>query len=174
MEANPVFQLKLKDQISSADLEKISQKSDWKGFTQFLFHSSCLIVSGVLVKLSLQTNYTILFLLAEILHAYFMSFLFMPLHEAIHNTAFNSAWANKSLAWITGFLTARFPKYYTIYHFPHHRYTGDPKRDPELLDTLIDMKLKTAFSYVVYLSGIPYWIEKVQTSIQLCQGTVLI
>jgi len=125
-----------------------------------------------LIKLSLQVHSTILFLIAEIIHAFIMSFLFMPLHEAIHNTAFESTWANKSLAWITGFLTTRFPKYYTIYHFPHHRYTGDLKRDPELLDTLIDMKLKTVYNYVVYLTGIPYWIDKVQTSIQLCQGTV--
>jgi len=115
---------------------------------------------------------TVLVWASLMLHAFFLSFLFMPLHEATHKTAFKSPWANEVLAWVTGFLTVRPPKYYLVYHFPHHHYTGDPKRDPELIDSLIDLKMNTVTQYIIYMSGIAFWADRFVTNIRLITGTV--
>jgi len=96
----------------------------------------------------------------------------MPLHEATHRTAFESRWANEVLAWITGFLTLRPPIYYLVYHFPHHHYTGDPKRDPELMDSLIDLKLNSLKHYIIYITGLPFWVDRFLTNFRLITGTV--
>jgi len=166
-------EFELKNLLSYQDLQKFCTKSTWEGIKQCLLHTSLLLFSGYLIHCTLPWSGWlgfILFFCAEMLHAFFMSFLFMPLHEATHNTVFEDHTANLCLAWITGFLTVRFPKYYMVYHFPHHRYTGDPNKDPELLDTLIDMKMSSLKHYIIYLSGIPFWIDRILIAVQLCRG----
>jgi len=48
----------------------------------------------------------------------------MPLHEAVHQTVFRTVWLNRVLAFLTGLLTLRPPRHYTLYHYAHHRHTG--------------------------------------------------
>ena len=59
-----------------------------------------------------------------LLLSFVYSFLFMPLHECVHETAFKTKWINAAVAETAGFLTLRPPTHYRYYHYAHHRYTG--------------------------------------------------
>lgn len=156
------------------EVNQLAVRSDVEGLKQLLFHLGCIFCTGYLIRytslysckycsLSHHHNLTsyvaaVLFYSAIILHGFILSFLFMPLHECVHKTAFKSNFLNNTVGILCGVAALRKPFYYYYYHFPHHRFTGDPERDPELQDTLIDMKLNTISNYLLYLSGIPYWI----------------
>jgi len=101
--------------------------------------------------------------LAEVLHAYVMSFLFMPLHECVHMTAFKSPWLNQALGFVTGLTTMRPPFHYKLYHFAHHRHTGNKELDPELSDSLLDPEINSFGGYYLYLSSIPFWFSRPRT-----------
>ncbi len=58
--------------------------------------------------------------------------LFAPFHECTHQTAFRSRWLNVVGTWLTGIPFGMAPTVYRAFHFAHHRYTHDPKRDPEI------------------------------------------
>jgi len=59
-----------------------------------------------------------------------------------------------------------------VYHFPHHRYTGDPNQDPELSDTLLDPQMKSLTGYLIYLSALPFWIDRVLTTFRCASGYI--
>lgn len=50
---------------------------------------------------------------------------------------------------------------------------GDSNRDPELADTLLDPQMNSSSGYLLYLSGIPYWIGNVRTTIVHASGSVI-
>src|SRR5262245_34889654 len=58
--------------------------------------------------------------------------LFAPFHECTHLTAFRSRRLNALGAWLSGIPFGMAPAVYRAFHFAHHRYTHDPKRDPEI------------------------------------------
>lgn len=122
-------------------LRRLSEPSDFQGLIQLGYHVGCMLFSSWLVSTALNTNNTVFLWTAMTLHGFFLSFLFMGLHECVHHTAFKrfnssqlqltrSTWLNSVVGWWYGLLCGRLPRYYTFFHFPHHRYTGDLKNDP--------------------------------------------
>jgi fatty acid desaturase len=97
-------------------------------------------------------------LLASIAHGIVLVFLFTPLHESIHGTAFRSPWLNAIVSHLAGYLLLLPPRYFRYFHFAHHRFTQDPEHDPELESP----KPRTRLQYVWHLSGIPYWTGAVR------------
>ena len=75
-------------------------------------------------------------------------FLFAPLHESVHRTAFRSRRLNDAVAWIAGLVLLLPPNWFRAFHFAHHRHTQIEGRDPEL-----EMKrVETWPDYLVHLS----------------------
>jgi len=93
-------------------------------------------------------------------------FLFTALHETIHETAFRSAWINRAVAAVCGFLILLPPVWFRYFHFAHHRHTHDPQRDPELAEG----KPRTWAQYALYLSGLPYWRGQLRTLVGNAAG----
>ncbi len=93
-------------------------------------------------------------------------FLFTTLHETIHETAFRSAWINRTVAAVCGFLILLPPNWFRYFHFAHHRHTHDPEHDPELAAG----KPQTWPQYALYLSGLPYWRAQVRTLVGNAAG----
>jgi len=102
--------------------------------------------------------------------AFIISFLFMPLHECVHGTAFRSFWLNVVVAHACALLTSRPAGHYRYYHYAHHRFTGDARRDPELQNTILDMDITTYSGYMLYLSGLPFWLGQVIGLVQHSRG----
>ena len=94
-----------------------------------------------------------LWLVVSIAHGVVLSFLFTPLHETIHGTAFRTARLNGAVAEVFGFLLLLPPRYFRFFHFAHHRHTQDLAHDPELSMP----RPANLQQYAWYLSGFPYW-----------------
>lgn len=82
-----------------------------------------------------------------------MVFLFCPLHETTHRTAFRSRLLNRIVGDVVGFLLILPPRWFGAFHMAHHRFTQDPERDPELATP----KPTTWARYAVIVSGAMYW-----------------
>ncbi|MDF1793457.1 MAG: fatty acid desaturase [Thalassobaculaceae bacterium] len=95
---------------------------------------------------------------AMVAHGVLLVFLFPPLHESVHRTAFKAVWINKAVADLCGFVLLLPPRWFTAFHMAHHRFTQDPARDPELAGP----KPTTIRHYIFMLSGIEYWYRMVR------------
>ncbi|HVO03074.1 MAG TPA: fatty acid desaturase, partial [Candidatus Cybelea sp.] len=91
-------------------------------------------------------------------HGVVLVFLFTPLHESIHRTAFRSRALNETVALVIGFLILLPREYFRAFHFAHHRFTQDPTRDPELAAP----KPRSVAGWLWQASGLPYWIAEVR------------
>ncbi len=115
--------------MDAAALKDLTRRSDLKGLMQLLGHGAALGASGLLIAEAAGSLWVAPALLA---HGVILSFLFAPLHETIHRTAFRDCRLNDALARICGAALLLPPVYYRAFHFARHRQTQDPTRDPEL------------------------------------------
>ena len=95
-------------------------------------------------------------------------FLFAPLHECIHRTAFRSRWLNDAVARVAGFLLLLPPRYFRSFHLSHHRHTQVSGRDPELAGK----DVSTFSRYLIYVSGMLYWRDGILILIRHALGQV--
>ncbi len=140
-------------------------RSDARGYCQLGWHLGLLGVTGTLVAL---TRGTLWLLPVMLVHGIVLVFLFAPLHETIHRTAFRSRRLNDIVAWICGVLLLLPPEYFRAFHFAHHRHTQDPARDPELATP----KPRSLWEYLRHVSGLPYWWERITTTLRHALGRV--
>ena len=140
-------------------IRRLSQRSDARGALQLGIHLALLIATALLVWTS---RGQVWLAAALLLHGVVLCFLFCALHECIHRTAFRSRPLNDVVAWLCGALLVLPPGYFRLFHFAHHRYTQNPARDPELA---LAPPASTA-AYCWRVSGLPYWRERLQTSLR--------
>lgn len=149
--------------VDAAELRALRQRVDGEGLRYLAAHAGLLTATGVLILVARGSGWTLPLVLV---HGVVLSFLFAPLHETIHYTAFRRRRFNEALASLCGFLLLLPPRYFRAFHFKHHRFTQDPARDPEL----IAPKPSTVASYVLHVSGLPYWRERVTTTLRHAFG----
>jgi fatty acid desaturase len=100
------------------------------------------------------------------MHGVVLIFLFTPLHECIHRTAFASRRLNDGIGFVLGALILLPREYFRLFHFAHHRFTQDPARDPELAYP----KPQTLKQWLWHVSGLPYWIGQSRLVISQARG----
>lgn len=93
-------------------------------------------------------------------------FLFTPLHECVHRTAFKTRRINDVVANIVGFLIILPPRWFTAFHLAHHRFTQDPEKDPELASP----KPTRFGGYLWVLSGFDYWYRAISGLLRRATG----
>jgi fatty acid desaturase len=143
----------------------LTTRSDAKGLAQLAGHLGALCATGILVWSARSTWWLPP---AMLLHGIVLVFLFAPLHESIHWTAFRSRRLNDAVAWACGALLVLPPAYFRAFHFAHHRHTQDSWRDPELANP----KPRTLCAYLWHVSGLPYWRERTLTTLRHACGRV--
>jgi fatty acid desaturase len=137
--------------------------SDAAGLMHLAGHLGLLMLTGALVFLCRDS---LLLPLALVAHGVVLIFLFAPLHESVHRTAFRSRHLNDWVAWFCGLVLLLPPNWFRAFHFAHHRYTQIEGRDPEL-----ELKrVETWPDYLVHLSGWRYWKGAVQLLIRHALG----
>jgi fatty acid desaturase len=144
-------------------LKALARRSDLKGLLRLAQHATALGATGVLIWMARGTVYLPAAWLA---HGLLLIFLFAPLHECIHRTAFRTRWLNDAVAWLCAVPLLLPPAYFRAFHLAHHRWTQDSARDPEL----IDGKPHTRAQYAWHLTGLPYWRERIETTVQQAMG----
>ncbi len=95
-------------------------------------------------------------------------FLFAPLHETIHGTAFRSRRLNRTVSTACGWILVLPPRYFRAFHFEHHRHTQDPEHDPELADPPPGGWRE----YLWRVTGLPYWLNQVRLMASHAAGRV--
>ncbi len=135
--------------IAGEELASLKELSNAPGILHLSGHLLLLVLTGWSVLLA----HGPVWLLASLAHGILLVFLFTPLHESIHETAFRSPWLNRSVAAVAGFLLLLPPRYFRYFHFAHHRFTQDPAQDPELEKP----RPQTPLQYAWHLTGLPYW-----------------
>ncbi|HVO03512.1 MAG TPA: fatty acid desaturase, partial [Candidatus Cybelea sp.] len=99
-------------------------------------------------------------------HGVVLVFLFTPLHECIHRTAFKTRALNETVALMIGFIILLPREYFRAFHFAHHRFTQDPARDPELAAP----KPRSVGGWLWQATGIPYWIAEIRVIVRHALG----
>jgi len=143
----------------------IQSKSNLEGFRQLLWHASMLALAF--------TGFSLLNskLVGALWLAFGSSFYFCGLHECVHRTAFKSKRWNDLWAHVFGILCLRPARHYRYYHWAHHKFTGDVERDSELQSgSFLDFPVTSLGAYLFYLTGIPFWIDAVTTTVQHAMG----
>ena len=136
--------------IGRAELKRLSERRDAPGLLQLGGHIALLMVTAVLVHRSFGTAWLWPAMFA---HGVALIFLFAPLHETIHRTAFHSRVLNDAVAFVIGILLVLPREYFRAFHFAHHRFTQEAT-DPELATP----KPATIAQFLWLVSGVPYWI----------------
>jgi fatty acid desaturase len=149
--------------VSRETLTALSRRSDKEGLVHFALHLALIAALLALAILLRGMLWQIPALWAE---GVALVFLFAPLHETIHRTAFKRRWLNDAVAWLGGAVLMLPPEYFRSFHFAHHRHTQDPARDPELATP----KPRTLRGWLWYLSGLPYWIAEIGTTLRQALG----
>jgi len=136
--------------IDRARLATLNMRSDARGLMHLAGHGVTLLISGIVLSQAIGSWWAVP---ATMLHGAVLVFLFAPLHEAIHRTAFKSRRLNDGLAWLFGLILVLPPNYFRFFHFAHHRHTQDPLNDPELASP----KPATPAQWLLHVSGWHYW-----------------
>ena len=150
--------------IGRAELKRLSERSDARGLLQLGGHVALLIITGWLVYLSFGTMWL---WPAMFVHGVVLIFLFAPLHETIHRTAFHSRALNDVIAFAIGVLIVLPREYFRAFHFAHHRFTQE-SNDPELTIR----KPATVGQFLWCISGGPYWIAGFRGLFVRASGTL--
>ena len=132
-------------------------KTQWQGllactngpaFVRLAIHFGLILTFGALIQARVIFWPTLL-----LPQGLLLIFLFAPLHECIHRTAFRTNWCNDLAAHLCGWLVFLPPFWFRCFHLSHHRLTANPERDPELATA----KPGNRRAYLIHLSGIPVW-----------------
>lgn len=136
--------------IPSEELRRLSQPSDVAGAVQTLGHLACLIAGGWLV---LATRGTWFVVPALLLQGVFVNSLFGAMHESVHYGSFKTRWLADLLAFSSAAAILNNGAFYRHYHYAHHRFTQDPRRDPELITS---GSPRSWGAYLLRVSSLPF------------------
>ncbi len=150
--------------LSPEQLRRLNERSDARGLLQLSLHLSVMAISGGLY-LS-QGDRPWLALPALVIYGFSLATMFAVVHECSHRTAFRSQGLNDAVSWLAGLLSGYNSSFYRRYHKWHHRYTQIPGRDPELEDP----KPTTVGEYLRELSGLNWWLGKLQGHSRVARG----
>src|SRR5207237_10162929 len=153
--------------IPSEALARLQGRSDAKGLVRLARHVATIGGAAILDALAVELGAPLpLRCLTTLLLGFTLVTMFAGMHECVHRTAFKTRTLNDAVAWVAGLLSFYNSTFYRPYHGWHHRFTQLPGRDPELEDR----KPTTYATYLWELSGIPWWLGKLETYAAIALG----
>ena len=97
-----------------------------------------------------------------------INFLYAAQHELSHATVFSTRKVNEIFGRLIGFFMI-FPRDYDqIMHFAHHTYTQNWEKDGELVREPYTLR-----TYLLWMSGITYWINRFFGVIRRAKGIII-
>ena len=151
--------------LTPQELRQLSERSDLRGWLQLGSHVGAIAVAVWLHALAMGTWWVLATGLAL---GVLLNFLYAAQHEFSHATVFRTRKLNEIFGRIIGFIQI-FPRDFDqIMHFAHHQYTQDWERDGELV-----REPYTLTSYLLWLTGVTYWRNRVLGNIRRARGIIL-
>jgi len=154
-----------RDLIRPERLRALMQRSNFWGVAQLGSHLGLICVTGTLLWL---TWGSFLALPLFLVHGVLINFLYAGQHELSHGTPFKTKWPNEIFGRVIGFFMIFARDFDKIQHAAHHQWTQDWEKDGELVRAPF-----TLSSYLMWMSGITYWITRGTRMIRLSRGIVL-
>ncbi len=151
--------------LEPKELRVLNERSDLMGSLQLGSHLAAIVVAAWLHAVAMGTWWVLAtgFILGVLLN-----FLYAAQHELSHGTVFKTRKLNELVGRSIGFIQL-FPRDFDqIMHFAHHRWTQDWERDGELV-----REPYTLVSYVLWVTGITYWRNRVWGMIRRARGIIL-
>jgi fatty acid desaturase len=152
------------DLLDATARRRLVKRRNRPAVAQLAGHLAVLVASGGAVFVSGGTSWIVLSL---VVHGLVLVFLFAPLHETIHDTAFRTKALNRVVATVLGTLLLLPAGYFRHFHAAHHRLTNVPG-DPELSEG----RPTGIAGYVIHISGWPLWRDRVIALLRHASGRV--
>ncbi len=151
--------------LEPAELRDLNTRSDLFGWLQMLSHWGAIAIFAVLHFQAMGTYWVVL---TGFGLGVFINFLYAAQHELSHGTVFATKRTNEIWGRVIGFVMI-FPRDFDqVMHFAHHRWTQDWERDGELV-----REPYTLQSYLMWLSGITYWRNRVFGLVRRARGIIV-
>ncbi|HID67897.1 MAG TPA: rhizopine catabolism protein [Roseibacterium sp.] len=151
--------------LTPVELRTLSERSDLRGGLQMASHLGMIAIVAVLHAVTMGTAWVWLTGLAL---GVLLNFLYAAQHELSHATVFKTRKLNEVFGRLIGFIQI-FPRDFDqIMHFAHHQYTQNWERDGELV-----REPYTLTSYLVWLTGITYWRNRIVGTLRRARGIIL-
>ncbi|MDX1540149.1 MAG: fatty acid desaturase, partial [Geminicoccaceae bacterium] len=150
--------------MNRRSLRELAVRSNRRGLVQLVTHLGLLGLTAALVVSS--RGDPILLWPSMLVHGIVLIFLFAPLHECIHRTAFETRRLNDAVAYLAGLLVVLPPTWFRAFHLTHHRFTQDPERDPELATP----KPERLSDWLLHVSGLPTWWRQLSMLVKHASG----
>ena len=151
--------------LQPSELKTLNTKSDLYGFLQLGSHFSVIVSLGYAHYLALSSWWVVL---TGALLGVAINFLYAGQHELSHWTVFKTKYLNEFFGRVIGFIML-FPRDYDqVMHFAHHRWTQDWERDGELTRAAYTLQ-----SYLIWMSGLSYWRNRVTGMIRRARGIII-
>ncbi len=151
--------------LTPPELRALTARSDTKGWQQM---GSFLVAIAVAAGLHAWAMGTWWVLLTGFALGVLLNFTYAGQHELSHATVFENRKLNTFWGRVIGFIQI-FPRDYDqVMHFAHHQYTQDWERDGELV-----REPYTLTTYLLWLSGITYWRNRVFGVIRRARGVIV-
>ena len=138
--------------LSKDEYSALTKRTNIHGVLRLAIHCSAIAGVGVMAYHASGISYLAWALMLGILGV----FLFTPMHEASHLTAFRTRWINHAVTNLIGLLLILPPRWFSHFHMAHHQHTQDPAHDPELASP----KPSTWGGYLCALTGLPVWYSQ--------------
>lgn len=151
--------------LEPAELKQLNQRSDARGWMQLGSHLAAIAIMVALQAMALGTWWV---LLTGFVLGVLINFLYAAQHELSHSTVFANRKLNEFWGRVIGFFMI-FPRDFDqVMHFAHHKWTQDWERDGELVREPYTLK-----SYLLWLSGISYWRNRVVGLLRRARGVIV-
>ena len=151
--------------VSPAELKAMNKRSDLWGSLQMASHLGAIVLCGCLHA---QAIGTVWIWVTGFILGVLLNFLYAAQHELSHATVFANRKLNEIFGRIIGFFMI-FPRDYDqVMHFAHHTYTQNWDKDGELV-----RKPFTLITYLLWLSGITYWRNRIFGVVRRSRGIIL-
>ena len=151
--------------LLDSQVTRLSARSDFIPTVYVLCHYGLIAILGWLSWAMFPSYWCLFPVLGQ---AVVIGFLFSPLHECAHGSAFKSRWINESILWVTALVYVVPPYFFRYFHLGHHRYTQVPGKDP----SLVLPEPATLRQYVWYCAGLWFWWRNISWIIKHAFGKV--
>ena len=147
--------------IPRETLRTLTKRTDRPAIAHFGLQLTALLASGAATTVLASAESPMRWLA---LFAFSVSVLtFFPLlHEAGHQTAFETRGWNEVGVWLGALIMLQAPSFFREFHWEHHRSTQDPELDPEIapMPGLLDGWPRNPVTYLMLVSGQGLWVGK--------------
>ena len=151
--------------LARPELERLSQRTNVHGLAYFVGRYALIGLGGWLCWLTFPDP---LFWPVFAFQAVVTGFLFSPLHECAHGSAFRSRGLNEAVLRITALVYVVPPYYFRYFHLGHRRFTQAPGKDP----SLVLPEPANFGQYLWYCAGLWFWWRNLSWMVKHACGFV--